>query len=106
MEVMRTNSPISDPEPLTLPVTKKPQKPQKSEWAELGKEEKYPTLHKYFEGRKEYFRRYLPGGAPIEELTEEARAIAWGQALVVIKEIEAIQATIEREILKEKSGIL
>ena len=99
---MRTQSIISDPEPY-VPIQDKPApEPPKTDWEKLGQSSGYPKVNEYIEGRKEYFRRYLPGGEPIEELkTADERNHAWGQAVTVIKELEALQLTIAAHTRKK-----
>jgi hypothetical protein len=89
------NSVISDSDPIQVPqVPAVPEAPE-SDWKKLGKSKKYKDVNQYLEDRKEYYRRFTPGGVPVEQLADEsAKVAAWGQALCVINEIERIQATI------------
>lgn len=89
------NSVISDPEPTKIPEAPKIAEAPESDWKKLGKSKKFPDINTYLEERKEHYRRFTPGGVPVEQLADEsAKVAAWGQALCVINEIERIQATI------------
>jgi hypothetical protein len=89
------NSVISDPEPTQVPKPPEVAQAPESDWKKLGKSKKFKDVNDYLEERKEHYRRFTPGGVPVEQLVDEsARVAAWGQALCVINEIERIQATI------------
>lgn len=93
-KAMRTNSPISDAEPFSLPETKPTAEKPKTDWEKLGRSRVYPHINEYLEQRKAYFQRYLPSGVPVDDLREEDRVANWGPAVTIIKEIEQIQQTI------------
>lgn len=95
---MRTNSIISDPEPTTPQPTAKPQEknePQ-NDFDKLANSDDYPQFKEYIEQRIKYFQGYLPStGEPVEKLSDEQRAVAWGQSAVAIKELEMLNQTVQ-----------
>lgn len=95
----RTNSPIDDPQPWEAPdVIPAEQKKVVSDYEKLIKSKKYPLIHKYWEGRIEHYRRYLPSGETITGLTKAERATAWENAVVIISELEAFAARLQSEV--------
>lgn len=95
---MRTNSVISDPEPLapTPPVQPaKKQEPQNDFEKLANNSEDYKQFDAYIQQRIKYFTGYLPNGTPVESLSDEQRAVAWGQATVVIRELEMLNNTVQ-----------
>lgn len=96
---MRTNSPIDDATPYQVPETKLEQR-KASDFARLGRSRDYKEVTKYLESRKEYYRRFLPGGVPVEEIANMKDAelgIWWKAASTIITEIEMLQGIIQRE---------
>jgi hypothetical protein len=90
---MRTNSVISDPEPLVPTPVQKPDKnpePQ-NDFDKLANSSDYPQFRAYLEQRKKYFGQFTPDGTPVEKLTKTERINAWGNAVVVIRELEMLQ---------------
>jgi hypothetical protein len=55
----------------------------------------YPQFHSYIQQRITYFNGFLPNGTPVENLTDEQRAVAWGQAAVVIKELQLLDNQVQ-----------
>lgn len=101
---MRTNSVISDPEPLVPvpPVQPDKKKEPQNDFEKLANSSNYKQVKDYLDQRIKYFQQYLPSsGKPVEELTDEQRAVAWGQASVAIKELEMIKSTLDN--LKRKN---
>lgn len=94
---MRTNSIISDTEPFTpTPVTKEKKSEPQNDFDKLANSEEYPQFKAYVEQRIKYFQQYLPSAQkPVEELSDEARSVAWGQAVVAIKELEMLNNTVQ-----------
>lgn len=91
----RTNSPISDPQPYSVPKTdSKPQPIPDDDWSKLSKDKKYPLIKKYLEDKKEFYRKYMPDGTAIQNIPDEHLAIWWKAAATIIAEIEAIEAQI------------
>jgi hypothetical protein len=91
---MRTNSPISDPEPLTPDPPQRPKRAKKSDWEKLAKDSKYPEIQAYIDARKKFYSRYTPGGEPVEGLTKEQRAEMWDVATTILKEFEDFENVI------------
>lgn len=91
---MRTNSIISDPVPVTEIETPKVPEVTKSDWEQIANSGQYPEFNQYLESRKEYYRRFLPDGRPVETVSPEERVAGWDKACCVIKEIEGIQANL------------
>jgi len=89
---MRTNSVISDPEPLApIPVAKPADKTEpQNDFDQLANSSDYPQFRAYLEQRIKYFSQFTPDGTPVEKLTKEERINAWGNAVVVIKELEML----------------
>lgn len=88
---MRTNSIISDATPPSFDI---PQPPEitETDWQKVANSKKYPEIMEYMNTRKEYYRRYLPDGRPVENVSSEERQAHWNTATIVIKEIEALQS--------------
>lgn len=98
---MRTNSIISDPEPLVPRVKPIDKKEPQNDFEKLANSEDYPQFSEYIEQRIEHFTRFLPAtGTPVEALSDTERAVAWGQAIVVIKELEVLNQYVQN--LKRK----
>lgn len=96
---MRTNSPISDPEPVT-PIPTPRKKPQKvSEWEKLGKSGQYPKVNAELEKIKKDLQRAVPGGTGLSKAEQLRR---WDSAVLGIEVIERIQAAVALAIEKRK----
>lgn len=94
---MRTNSIISDPEPLTPTPTVQPAKnpePQ-NDFEKLANSDDYPQIKGYLDQRIKFFQSFLPNGTPIDHLDEKQEKIAWGNAVTIIKELEMIENTLK-----------
>lgn len=97
--MLRTNSPIDDAAPHQVPETKI-EKKKASDFARLGRSRDYKEVNAYLEGRKEFYRRFLPGNVPTEEvanLSNEQLGLWWKAASTIITEIEMLQGIIQRE---------
>ncbi len=95
---MRTNSIIDDPTPLVPTPVKQPDKtaePQNDFEKIATNDSDYKQFNGYIEQRIKYFTGFLPNGIPIENLTDTEKAVAWGQAVVVIKELEMLKNTVD-----------
>lgn len=91
---MRTNSIIGDTMDFSSvepPVTPKI---KESDWQKIANSKAYPEFSTYLEGRKDYYRKYLPDGRPVENLSTEERIAYWNVATILIREIEGIQAAL------------
>lgn len=84
-----TSAPIPSPEPVK-------KKRKKTDFEKIGKDAKYPEVVTWIDSRIEFYKRYLPGGTPIESLTDEERKKRWDSAVVIIKELESFKRTVER----------
>ena len=95
---MRTNSPISDPEPTVPALTglqrDKP-KPKESDYEKLANSKHYPEIMFYLDKRIQHFQRFTPGGENIEKLTKKERVDAWDSAVIIISEFESLKRTLE-----------
>lgn len=92
---MRTTSIISDPqltEPTAPPIKKEQRKP--SDFERLANGDDYPQVVDYLDSRIEYFSSFAPDGTPAEKLSQEQVAFAWGQSVVVIRELKALKNTL------------
>lgn len=89
---MRTNSVISDPEPLSpMPVAKPADKQEpQNDFDKLANSSDYPQFRDYIDQRVKYFGQFTPDGTPVEQLTKEQRIEAWGSAVVVIRELQLL----------------
>jgi hypothetical protein len=90
---MRTNSIIGEPMQFTTTTPKVPEV-KETDWEKVANSDKFTEVMTYLEGRKEYYRRFLPDGRPVEEATPEERVAHWNLAVCVIKEIEGFQANL------------
>lgn len=93
---MRTNSIISDPEPLTPTPTQQPAKktePQ-NDFEKIANSEDYPQFKAYIEQRIKFYQSFLPNGTPIDHLDAKAQKVAWGNAVTIIKELEILENTL------------
>lgn len=97
---MRTNSPISDPEPITRPPAPKKPKQQPSEWEKLGKSNEFPKVNAELEKIKADLQRYLPDGKQISGLTDAERRRRWDSAVFGIEIVERIQAAVALAVQK------
>ena len=91
---MSLNSIISEPTALSVNPPEVPEVSE-SDWQKIAKSAKYKEFFLYLEGRKEYYRRYLPDGRTVEGVSVEERMAWWNTATILIKEIEGIQASLE-----------
>lgn len=91
---MRTNSIIPDPEPVTNPEPPKAQKYVPTDWEKLANGTNYPKVQEFLDGRISFYQRFLPDGTPVENLTQEERVAAWGNAVVIISEFEGLKKTL------------
>lgn len=93
---MRTNSVISDPEPLVpVPVVNKAKNPEpQNDFEKLANSEDYPQFDAYIKQRIKFFQSFLPNGTPIDHLDAKAQKIAWGNAVTIIKELELLENTL------------
>lgn len=99
----RTNSPVPDsyaPYNSPEPVAMTPQDTRKEDqFAALGLDaKKYPEVAQYIQERQEYWRHYLPGNIPIEQVNFKnwhEFEIAQKTAANVISELEALISIIE-----------
>lgn len=98
---MRTNSPIDDPVPFQLPEIKTPEKVKKNDWERLVKSKKYPEIKEYLESRKEFYRRYLPGGVAVTDV-KEVDSYAWKLACTLITELEMFESIALRQATAEE----
>ena len=97
MNKMRTNSVISDPEPLTpAPVVQKDKDPEpQNDFEKLANSSDYPQFKAYLQQRIKYFGQFTPDGTPVEKLTKTERINAWGNAVVVIRELELLERQLD-----------
>jgi hypothetical protein len=91
---MRTNSPIDESSSTILDEAPPKPKVPANDWEKLGKSGKYKQINQYLEARKEFYRKFLPGSVPIQNVPNEERAQRWESACTIIEEIENIQAQI------------
>lgn len=93
---MRTNSVISDPEPLTPVPTQQPAKKKEpqNDFDKLANSGDYPQFDGYLDQRIKFFQSFLPNGTPIDHLDAKQQKIAWGNAVTIIKELEMIKTTL------------
>jgi hypothetical protein len=94
---MRTNSIISDPEPLqpVVPALSGQKKPKPNDFEKIANSEDFPQFAHYVNSRIEYYQRFTPGGVEIEKLTKEQRIEAWDSAVVIIKEFEGLMNSLD-----------
>lgn len=90
---MRTNSVISDPEPtVPTPVVQPNKDPEpQNDFDKLANSGDYPQVRDYLDQRIKYFGQFTPDGTPVEKLTKTERINAWGNAVVVIRELQLLQ---------------
>jgi hypothetical protein len=95
---MRTNSPIGDSQPFfTEEEQPKPEVDAlEAELVQLGaNSKKYKEICAYVDSRKEFYRRWLPGGEDLSKLSASDRGNMWLVANNVIAELDAFIDTLE-----------
>lgn len=89
---MRANSPISDADPFSTVVnTPKPAKPKPTDLERLANSDEYPAVMAYLEGRKDFYRKYMPDGEMLPKLSDDEAGRWWKCAATIINEVEAFQ---------------
>lgn len=91
-----TNSPIDTSAPIPTATEPAKKRRKKTDFEKISKDVKYPKVVEYIEGRVKHYQMYLPGGTPIEGVTDDERKKRWDSAVVIIKELEAFKNTVER----------
>lgn len=93
---MRTNSIISDPEPLTpvIPALTGQKKPKPTDYERIANSEDFPQFAHYINSRIEYFQQFTPSGEDITKLTKKERIEAWDTAVTIIREFEGLMNTV------------
>ena len=69
--------------------------PREVEALKLKSSKKYPALTEYLDSRKEFYRRFFPGGMEVKDIARDELGTWWKAAAVIIEEIEALQDFIE-----------
>lgn len=88
------NSPLDETSPVTNPEPPKPKRQKKNGWQVLASLKNLKEVNEHLEAKKEFYRRNLPTGAPVSGLSKAQRIQAWETAVVMVAEIEEIQAII------------
>lgn len=92
---MRTNSPIDDAAPYEMPEIVPVAAPPKSDWEKVATSKRMKQIDAYIDARIKEHQTFLPGGTPVLSLTEKERMAHWGNALVVIDELEGIRRILQ-----------
>jgi hypothetical protein len=95
---MQTSSPISDAVSYTPPDVgeiDEIDKKEENQFASLGFDGKWPEVIKYLRERQEFYRKYLPDGTAIVNLSSEEAGQWWKSAATIIAELDAFINIVE-----------
>lgn len=80
-------SPLQPPEPRQLSEIV-------NDFAKLGRSRKYPDVQQYFNDRRAFYQRFLPGGVAVNEVDDKVAGQYWKLASTVLTEIDMLEAVI------------
>lgn len=99
--MLRTTSPISDPilqDPLAIPDAQQiadKDVDNENQFASLGASQRYPEIVAQLRSRQDFYRKYMPDGKALIELSNEEAGAWWKCAATIIQEIEGFINIIE-----------
>lgn len=100
----RSNSPLPEAG-MSLPSQDTPKQTQQpvvpltvEQLAKVAKHKNFSEIHRRFEEKRDWYTKNLPDGTPVSAATAKQRAEAWNTAVVVISELDEMEAIIAKAL--------